>query len=482
MFEELSSKFESAIKQLRGQAKISETNIEPALKDVRRALVSADVNLSVVDEFLRDIKEDALGIDVVKGITPDQKLIDIVHRKLTEVMGENNEPLIEETSGTTIIMLVGLQGAGKTTATAKLGLYLKDKGKKVLMVGADTFRPAAKEQLKTLGKQNNIDVFTGIDGNTSKEIAVAGIRMGTEEGFDNVIVDTAGRLYIDKDMMNEVSEIKRTISPQETLLVVDAMIGQEAADLTRAFNEQVGITGAILTKMDGDSKGGAALSIKKISGKPIKLIGTGEKVEALEPFYPERMAGRILGMGDILSLVDKAQKEVEINDVLTIQKKFQDASFDFNDFLQQLKLIRRMGSLGGIMKLIPGMNKIDDLTMKAGENQLKRFQSMIGSMTKEEKLNPDLLVKSSKRRKRVAMGSGYDENDVDKMVSDFARMRKMMQGITKGKMEGMLDIMKNPGDSLVANNANTKVSNSRDREALQRRFKASKKKKGFFDL
>lgn len=480
MFDDLSQKFEDALKSLRGQDKITDTNIELALKEVRKALISADVNLSVVDEFLRDVKSEAVGIEVVRGISPEQKLIDIVHKKLTKVMGEDNAPLNESIEGPTIIMLVGLQGAGKTTGAAKLGLYFKEKGKNTLMIGADTFRPAAKDQLKTLGSQIGIRVYTGNEDASSSEIVEEGIRKGREENFDNIIIDTAGRLYIDEEMMEEVAKIKERTAPDEVLLVVDAMIGQEAAELTRVFNEKVGITGAILTKMDGDSRGGAALSIKKISGKPIKLIGTGEKVEALEPFFPERIAGRILGMGDILSLVDKAQKEVEINDVLKIQKKFQEASFDFTDFLQQLKLISRMGSIGGLMKMIPGMNKIDDKTLKSGEIQLKKFQSMIGSMTNEEKREPELLVKSAKRRRRIAIGSGFGENEVDKMVSDFVRMRKMMQGISNGNMGGMMDMMKNPMDSVRKTGKRTQKRAGEAENSIE--SKATKKKKGFFEL
>jgi signal recognition particle subunit SRP54 len=479
MFDELSNKFEAALKSLRGQDKISVTNIEPALREVKRALINADVNLQVVDEFLRDVRTDAIGVDVVRGITPEQKLIEIVHRRLTHIMGENNQPLAESETGLTTIMLVGLQGAGKTTGAAKLGLYLKRKGKKVLMIGADTFRPAAKEQLKTLGEQNSIDVYTGETGDSSRQIVEKGVKKGEEDGYNQVIIDTAGRLYIDEDMMKEVGEIKKLISPHETLLVVDAMIGQEAAELTRVFNEKVGISGAILTKMDGDSRGGAALSIKTVSGKPIKLIGTGEKVEALEPFYPERVAGRILGMGDILSLVDKAQKEVEVSDVLNMQKKFEEASFDFMDFLQQMKLIRRMGSIGGIMKLIPGMNKIDDTMLQAGEIQLQKFQAMIGSMTSAEKKDPELLVKSAKRRKRVANGSGYGENDVDKMVNDFVKMRKVMQGISKGNIGNMQEMLSNP--SAPTQRAMGKQIRSGERQGPTE-GKQIKKKKGFFEL
>jgi signal recognition particle subunit SRP54 len=479
MFEELSIKFENALKTLKGEDKITEANIEPALREVKRALLNADVNLEVVNSFLQDVRSDSVGIEVVRGIKPEQKFVEVVHKRLTDVMGQNNEPIIESKNGPTLIMLVGLQGAGKTTGTAKLGLYLKNKGKRVLMIGADTFRPAAKEQLSTLGKQNGISVYIGNEDDTSKQIVEKGIYKGKEEGYDQIIIDTAGRLYIDEEMMGEVSNIKNTFKPDETLLVVDAMIGQEAAELTRVFNEKVGITGAILTKMDGDSRGGAALSIKQVSGKPIKLIGTGEKVEALEPFYPERIAGRILGMGDILSLVDKAQKEVEISDVMNMQKKFEEATFDFTDFLQQMQLIKRMGSIGSIMKMIPGLNKIDDSALKEGEIQLKKFQSMISSMTKEEKKQPELLVKSAKRRKRIAIGSGYGDNDVDKMVNDFVRMRRLMQGISKGNMSGMPDLLRGQGPS------NTKGSEKVRRQEEVRGGipeKGTKKKKGFFDL
>lgn len=478
MFEELSLKFENAVKSLKGEDRITETNIDPALKEVKKALLNADVNLEVVNSFLQDVRRDAVGVEVVRGIKPDQKFVEVVHKKLTDVMGEGNEPIIESDSRPTIIMLVGLQGAGKTTGTAKLGLYLKNKGKKVLMIGADTFRPAAKEQLNTLGKQIGISVYIGNEQDISKRIVEDGLSKSKDEGFDYVIIDTAGRLYIDEEMMDEVADLKNSFKPSETLLVVDAMIGQEAAELTRVFNEKVGITGAMLTKMDGDSRGGAALSIKKVSGKPIKLIGTGEKVEALEPFYPERIAGRILGMGDILSLVDKAQKEVELGDVMSMQRKFEEATFDFTDFLQQMQLIKRMGSIGSIMKMIPGLNKIDDSALKEGEMQLKKCQSMIGSMTKEEKKEPELLVKSSKRRKRVAMGSGYGDHEVDKMVNDFVRMRKLMQGISKGNLSGMPDLLKGQGPSNARDRNRTGIQEANHKQNPEK----NKKKKGFFDL
>lgn len=479
MFDELANRFEDALKTLRGQNKLSESNIEPAIKVVRRALLDADVNLEIVNEFIAEIRLKALGADVVRGLTPDQKFIEVVHKELTNIMGESNTSLMQNNVGATIIILVGLQGAGKTTIAAKLGLYLKNKKQKVLLVAADTFRPAAKDQLQTLGNQVGIDVYTGDENQKSIEIALAGKEKAIEEAYDTVIVDTAGRLYVDDELMMEVRMIKEALDPQETLLVVDSMIGQEAADLTRVFNNQLNLTGAILTKLDGDSRGGAALSIRKVSGQPIKFIGTGEKVDALEAFYPERIASRILGMGDILTLVDKAQKEVELTDVVRMQQKFQEASFDFTDFLQQMKLIKRMGSLGGLMKLLPGMNKIDEKTLKSGELQLRRIQAMIDSMTNLERHDPKLLLKSPNRRKRIAAGSGYTDSEVDKMINDFEKMRNMMQGIAKGDFSRL---MSNP---LISGSAN-KSTRDRHRNTVkshdQENKREIKKRKGFLDL
>jgi signal recognition particle subunit SRP54 len=479
MFEDLANKFDAALKSLKGQDKISEVNVEPAIRTVRRALLEADVNLGIINEFIQEIKQEACGTEVVRGITPDQKFIEVVHKKLTDIMGEKNEELAESDYGPTIIMLVGLQGAGKTTIAAKLGLHLKEKGKKVLMIAADTFRPAAKKQLETLGQQVDITVYGGDHGQTSLEIALSGKKKAIEEDYGIAIIDTAGRLYIDNELMDEVVIIKERINPDEILLVVDSMIGQEAADLTRIFNERVGITGAVLTKLDGDSRGGAALSIRRVSGKPIKFIGTGEKVDALEPFYPDRIASRILGMGDILTLVDKAQKQVELTDVVRMQRKFQEATFDYTDFLEQMKLLRRMGSLGGLMKLLPGMNKIDEKTLKSGEMQLKKIQAMIDSMNNAERQDPKLLLKSPKRRKRIATGSGYTDTDVDKMISDFERMKNMMQGIAKGDFSklGGNPMMQGPSirpDSFKGSKINRSEKGNTNRDI--------RKKKGFFDL
>ena len=392
MFDELSSRFEDAVKGLRGEAKISENNINDSLNQVKRALLDADVSLSVVKEFISEVKDKAIGEEVVRGVNPGQKFIEVVNKELIKIMGNKNSPLNEKGKWSNSYFNGWTSGAGKTTATGKLGLYLKEKEKKVLLVAADIYRPAAVEQLKTLGSQYDLEVFSAKEKNSKpEEITKEALNYASENNFNSIIIDTAGRLQIDDAMMSEMVRIKEVANPDEVLLVVDSMIGQEAADLTKSFHDKVGISGAILTKLDGDSRGGAALSIRKISGKPIKFIGVGEKIEALQPFHPERMASRILGMGDVLTLVEKAQKEVELADAEAMQKKLQEATFDFNDFVKQMRLIKRMGSLGGLIKLIPGMNKIDDGMIKDGEDQLKKIESMISSMTLEEKQKPRFL-------------------------------------------------------------------------------------------
>ena len=435
MFEALSDRLEGAWKKLRGQDKISEANIQETLRDVRRALLEADVNLQVVKAFTAKVQSEAQGAEVVSGVNPGQQFIKIVHDELVNIMGETNVPLAHAESPPTVVLMAGLQGTGKTTATAKLALHLRKEKRSTLMVATDVYRPAAIDQLVTLGKQIDVPVFEmGTDANPV-EIARQGIAKAQEDGIDTVIVDTAGRLQIDPAMMAELSQIKETIQPQEVLLVVDAMTGQEAANLTQTFHEQIGITGAILTKMDGDARGGAALSVRQISGQPIKFVGVGEKVEALQPFYPDRMASRILGMGDVLTLVEKAQEAVDIADAEKLQKKILEAKFDFNDFLKQMRLMKNMGSLGGIMKLIPGMaGKLSDDQLQQGETQLKRVEAMISSMTKQERSEPELLSSSPSRRRRIAQGSGYKDKDVSKLVSDFQKMRSMMQQMGSGQM------------------------------------------------
>ncbi|HLO87302.1 MAG TPA: signal recognition particle protein [Nostocaceae cyanobacterium] len=437
MFEALSDRLEAAWKKLRGQDKISSANIQDALREVRRALLEADVNLQVVKDFISEVETKAQGAEVIAGVRPDQQFIKVVYDQLVEVMGEQNVPLAEKPGQTTVVLMAGLQGTGKTTASAKLALHLRKSERSCMLVATDVYRPAAIDQLITLGKQIDVPVFElGSDANPV-EIARQGVERAKAEGINTVIVDTAGRLQIDEDMMAELAQIKATIQPDETLLVVDAMTGQEAANLTRAFHEQIGITGAILTKLDGDSRGGAALSVRQISGAPIKFVGVGEKVEALQPFYPDRMASRILGMGDVLTLVEKAQEEIDLADAEKMQEKILTAKFDFTDFLKQLRLMKNMGSLGGIMKLIPGMGKISDEQLKQGETQLKRCEAMINSMTMQERRDPDLLASSPSRRRRIASGSGYKEADVSKLVGDFQKMRSLMQQMGQGNFPGM---------------------------------------------
>ncbi len=487
MFDELTNQFEDAVKAFKGEAKISDENVDEALKQVRRALLEADVSLSVVKDFIEEVRVKAVGTEVVRGINPGQKFIQVVHEQLVNVMGGENDPLADTEGKPTVILMAGLQGAGKTTATAKLGLFLKEKNKKPLFVAADTYRPAAIDQLVTLGNQIGVEVFTLSSNAKPEEIARQGLEKAREEGFDTLLVDTAGRLQIDTEMMGEMVRIKEAVQPDEILLVVDSMIGQEAADITRSFHEKVGITGAVLTKLDGDSRGGAALSIRKISGKPIKFIGTGEKVEALQPFYPERMASRILGMGDVLTLVEKAQKEVEIADAEIMQKKLQEATFDFSDFVKQMRMIKRMGSLGGLLKMIPGMNKIDDGMIKSGEDQLKKIEAMIGSMSVEERNKPELLAAQPSRRRRVASGSGHQPADVDKVLADFQRMRGLMKQMsTGGGLPGMEGGLPGMGGLTGMSSPGANPYQSRKGRGgsgpAPRRQRPVKKKKGFGDL
>ena len=438
MFDALADRLESAWTKLRGQDKISDSNIQDALREVRRALLEADVNLQVVKDFIAEIQEKAQGSQVVSGVRPDQQFIKVVYDELVAVMGETNVPLAEANTAPTVVLMAGLQGTGKTTATAKLALHLRKQERTTLLVATDVYRPAAIDQLVTLGKQINVPVFEmGSDANPV-EIARQGIAKAKADGIDTVIVDTAGRLQIDQSMMDELAQIKAAIQPHEVLLVVDAMTGQEAASLTRTFHEQIGITGAILTKMDGDTRGGAALSVRRISGQPIKFIGVGEKVEALQPFYPDRMASRILGMGDVLTLVEKAQEEVDFGEAEKLQEKILSAKFDFTDFLKQTRMMKNMGSLAGIMKLIPGMGgKISDEQLQQGEVQLKRAEAMISSMTPDERRDPDLLAGSPSRRRRIAKGAGFGLDAVSKLVSDFQKMRSLMQQMGQGNFPGM---------------------------------------------
>jgi signal recognition particle subunit SRP54 len=482
MFDALSERLESAWKKLRGQDRISESNIQDVLREVRRALLEADVNLQVVKDFIEDVRVKAQGEQVLTGVRPDQQFIKIVHDELVQVMGDSNAPLAEADTAPTVVLMAGLQGTGKTTATAKLALHLRKQNRSTLLVATDIYRPAAIDQLVTLGKQIKVPVFELGTHTDPVEIARQGVEQARAEDIDTVIVDTAGRLQIDPEMMAELARIKATIQPHETLLVVDAMTGQEAANLTRTFHEEIGITGAILTKLDGDTRGGAALSVRQVSGQPIKFIGVGEKVEALQPFYPERMASRILGMGDVLTLVEKAQEEFDLADAEKMQQKILEAKFDFTDFLKQTRLLKNMGSLGGIMKLIPGMNKLSADQLQHGETQLKRAESMINSMTPEERRNPELLSSSPSRRRRVAKGAGYGLEEVSKLVSDFQKMRSLMQQMGQGKMPGMPEMSTGNPFGGSGQGSSPGWRGYPGGGGLAKKQKKTKKKKGFGTL
>lgn len=485
MFDALADRLESAWKKLRGQDKISHSNIQEALREVRRALLEADVNLQVVKDFIAEVEAKAQGAEVVAGVRPDQQFIKIVYDELVQVMGETNVPLAQTDKPPTVVLMAGLQGTGKTTATAKLALHLRKLNRSCLMVATDVYRPAAIDQLVTLGKQIDVPVFELGSDADPVEIARQGLERGKAEGVDTVIIDTAGRLQIDSEMMAELARIKQTVQPDETLLVVDAMTGQEAANLTRTFHEQIGITGAILTKLDGDSRGGAALSVRQISGQPIKFVGVGEKVEALQPFYPDRLASRILGMGDVLTLVEKAQEEFDLADAEKMQEKIMSAKFDFTDFLKQMRLLKNMGSLGGIIKMIPGMNKLSDDQLKQGETQLKRCEAMINSMTPQERRDPDLLASSPSRRRRIAGGAGYKESDVSKLVSDFQKMRSLMQQMGQGNFPGMPGMFGGMGGNPMAAAGGRPTApgwRGYDTSNAAKKKKKEKKKKGFGTL
>jgi signal recognition particle subunit SRP54 len=441
MFDALAGKMSETVRKMRGVDKITEKNVKGAMKEIRRALLDADVNLRVVNNFIQVVQERAIGEKVLPNVEPGQMLVKIVHEELARVMGSDLSPLASRPTGKgpTVVLMAGLQGAGKTTAAAKLALHCKKEKRSVLMVACDVYRPAAIEQLRTLGDQIEVEVFSMGTDVDPRQIARAGIERAVELGMHTVIVDTAGRQVVDGKLMKELQDIKRITQADETLLVVDAMSGQEAATLTEAFNEQIGITGAILTKLDGDSRGGAALSVQQVSGKPIKFIGTGEKLERLEPFFPERMASRILGMGDILTLVEKAQEEMSLAEAEKMTRKMMEAKFDFDDFLKQTKAISAMGSLGGLVKMMPGMGNVSESKLAEASAKLKVADSLIKSMTSGERSRPELLfaeISSRSRLTRIAKGSGRSVRDAENLISDFQQMRTMMQRMSKQMMNG----------------------------------------------
>lgn len=440
MFENLSEKLESALKRLRGQARITEDNIEDALREIRRALLEADVNLNVARKFVEEVKEKAIGAEVKASILPEQLIVKIVHDELVELLGNKQSDLLFSSHPPTVILVAGLQGSGKTTFAAKLAKSLRKKGRQPLLVAADVYRPAAIDQLKTLGQSIAIPVFTG-EGQDPVKIAVDSISYSKRFSRDIVIIDTAGRLTIDEDMMSEIQKISEATKPTETLFVCDAMIGQDAVTTAKAFHERLNLTGIVLTKLDGDTRGGAALSVLSVVGKPIKFIGTGEKIDALEPFHPERIASRILGMGDIITFVEKAEQEFDTKQAEKLEEKIRKNQFTFDDFLEQLSMIKKMGSIRELMGFIPGLDKAMK-NVNIDDKAFTRIEGIIHSMTKEERRNPKIL--NGSRRKRIADGSGTTIQDVNRLLKQFDDMQKMMKNMAHGGRSRFLKNMNLP--------------------------------------
>ncbi len=440
MFENLNDKLDKAFKVIKGQGHISEVNVAESLKDVRRALVDADVNYKIAKNFTERIKDKAMGRDVLNSVSPGQLMVKVVHEELTELMGETHEE-INLKGNPAIVLVAGLQGSGKTTFSAKLANYLKGKkGKKVLLTAGDVYRPAAIDQLKVLGEQINVEVYTEDGVKDPVAIAKRSVKHAKTMGHQVVVVDTAGRLAIDENMMNEISSLKEALNPQETLFVVDAMTGQDAVNTAKAFNERLNFDGVVLTKLDGDTRGGAALTIRSVVNKPIKFVGIGEKVEAIDVFHPRRMADRILGMGDIVSLVEKAQEQYDEEEAQKLQKKIAKNQFDFNDFLSQLQQIKKMGNVKDLMGMIPGMGKaIKDVDLD--DDAFKGVEAIIHSMTPAERENPAIM--NGSRRKRIARGAGTDIQEVNKLLKQFEDMRKMMRTMRSGGKGKMANMMRN---------------------------------------
>ena len=443
-FDSLSDKLQNIFKNLRGKGRLSEADVKAALKEVKMALLEADVNFKVVKNFIKSVEERAVGQDVMSSLTPGQMVIKIVNEEMISLMGsETTEIAIKPGNEITVIMMAGLQGAGKTTTTAKLAGKFKAKGKKPLLVACDVYRPAAIEQLTINGNKQGVEVFSMGTGHNPVDIAKASIAHAKENNYNIVILDTAGRLHIDENMMDELINIKSEVNVDQTILVVDSMTGQDAVNVASSFNEKVGIDGVILTKLDGDTRGGAALSIKAVTGKPILYVGMGEKLSDLEQFYPDRMASRILGMGDVLTLIEKAEAQIDADKAKEMEAKIKKAEFDFDDFLEYMGQIRNMGGIGSIMSMLPGMGlggNMKNIQMPdedEAEANLKRTEAIIHSMTAKERKNPDILNPS--RKNRIARGAGVNISEVNRLVKQFEQMKKMMKqmpGMMKGAKKG----------------------------------------------
>ena len=445
-FDSLTEKLQNVFKNLRSKGRLTEDDVKEALKEIKRALLAADVNFKVVKDFIKSVQERAIGQDVMNGLNPGQMVIKIVNEELVKLMGsETTEIQLQPGSAITVIMMAGLQGAGKTTTTAKLAGKYKLKGKKPLLVACDVYRPAAIKQLQVNGEKQGVEVFAMGENHKPSNIAKAAIEHAQKNGNNIVILDTAGRLHIDEDMMAELQEIKETVTVHQTILVIDAMTGQDAVNVAKDFNEKIGVDGVIVTKLDGDTRGGAALSVKAVTGKPILYVGMGEKLSDLEQFYPDRMASRILGMGDVLTLIEKASAmDIDEAKAKEMQQKLKKNQFDFEDYLESIKQMKSMGGLGSVMSMMPGlgalggkagkMKGLDDEQTAQAEKNMARMEAIIYSMTPEERRNPDILNPS--RKHRIAKGAGVDISEVNRMVKQFGEMKKMMKMMGKGGRKG----------------------------------------------
>ena len=448
MFQGLAEKLQETFKKLRGKGKLTEADLNSALREVRFALLEADVSLPVVKEFIKRVRERSLGVEVLESLTPAQQVIKIVNDELTALMGDTKSSVNFSSSGPTVFMLVGLQGGGKTTTAGKLALYYKKQGKQPLLVGADVYRPAAIKQLELLAEQISVPFFSLGEGNSPVAIAREAVEYSLRNGNDLVIIDTAGRLHIDTELMEELQEMKSAVSPHELFLVVDAMTGQDAVNIAQSFHEELGLTGLILTKLDGDSRGGAAISVRQVTGCPIKFAGTGEKLDALDPFHPDRMAARILGMGDMLSLIEKAQANIDLKKAKELEQKLRKQEFTLEDFLEQIKQVRSMGPLDQVLGMIPGLGGAKQLRKLQAEVDEKEFvymEAIINSMTPQERSDPSIIGGS--RKKRIAKGSGTKVQDVNRLLKHFAQSRKLfkqLSEISTGKNARKLKSIKFP--------------------------------------
>lgn len=438
VFESLSEKLQNALGKLKGKGKLSEKDVDLAMREVRLALLEADVNFKVVKNFIRDVKERAIGDEVMQSLTPGQHVIKIVNEELTKLMGDKESKINFASSPPTVILMCGLQGAGKTTTTGKLAFNLKKQNKRPLLVACDIYRPAAIKQLEVVGEKAGVPVFSMGNKHNPVDIAKAALEHGKKHGNDVIIVDTAGRLHIDEDLMKEIEEIHEAVNPNEVLLVLDAMTGQDAVNVASSFDNRLGISGVVLTKLDGDARGGAALSIRAVTDKPIKFVGMGEKLDQLESFHPDRMASRILGMGDVLSLIEKAQSSIDAEKALELEKKIRTAQFTFDDFLDQLEQMKNLGPLDQIMGMIPGMNSKALKGLDVSDKDILRIEAIIKSMTKKERQMPEII--DSSRRKRISAGSGTSVQEVNKLLKQFRETKKMMK-----KLADMEKSMKKKG-------------------------------------